>query len=61
VLRTRMYDVDYRRPELARSEYAELGGAGKSCLTCTHQSCLNACPQGIPIAQFTRDAAARLA
>jgi predicted aldo/keto reductase-like oxidoreductase len=60
VLRTRMYDVDYRRPELARSEYAQLGGGGKSCLTCTHQSCLNACPQGIPIAQFTRDAAARL-
>jgi uncharacterized protein len=62
VLRTRMYDVDYRRPELARSEYAELRSSGaKSCLTCTHQSCLSACPQGIPIAQFTRDAALRLA
>ena len=61
VLRTRMYDVDYRRPSLARSEYAELGEGAKSCLTCTHQSCLNACPQGIPIAQFTRDAAVRLA
>lgn len=61
VLRTRMYDVDYRRPELARSEYAALPADAKSCLTCTHQSCLGSCPQGIPIAQFTRDAATRLA
>jgi uncharacterized protein len=60
VLRARMYDVDYRRPELARSEYSELGGAGRFCLTCSHQSCLERCPQGIPIAQFTRDAAERL-
>jgi predicted aldo/keto reductase-like oxidoreductase len=60
VLRTRMYDVDYRRPQLARSEYAALGGGAVSCLTCAHQSCLSACPQGIPIARFTRDAATRL-
>jgi aryl-alcohol dehydrogenase-like predicted oxidoreductase len=44
VLRTRMYDVDYRRPDLAREEYAA-----------------QACPRGIPIAEFTRDAALRLA
>jgi hypothetical protein len=61
VLRARMYDVDYRRPELARSEYAALGGGAAACLTCSHRSCLNACPQGIPIAEFTRDAAVRLA
>lgn len=60
VLRTRMYDVDYRRPELARTEYAELGAAASACLGCAHQSCLSACPQGIPIAEFTRDAATRL-
>jgi predicted aldo/keto reductase-like oxidoreductase len=61
VLRTRMYDVDYRRPELARSEYAALPTDAAACLSCSHQSCVNACPQGIPIAQFTRDAASRLA
>ncbi len=60
VLRTRMYDVDYRRPELARSEYAALAADARSCLTCVHQSCMNSCPQRIPIAQFTRDAAMRL-
>ena len=60
VLRTRMYDVDYRRPELARSEYAALAADARSCLTCTHQSCMHSCPQRIPIAQFTRDAAVRL-
>ncbi|MCW5622682.1 MAG: hypothetical protein KIS79_16355, partial [Burkholderiales bacterium] len=61
VLRTRMYDVDYRRPELARSEYAALGAPASTCLTCAHQACMNACPAQIPIATFTRDAAQRLA
>lgn len=61
VLRTRMYDVDYRRPELARSEYAELGRAADACVSCAHRSCLGACPLEIPIADFTRDAATRLA
>lgn len=60
VLRTRMYDVDYRRPELARSEYAQLDRAADACLDCTHRSCLGACPLEIPIADFTRDAATRL-
>lgn len=61
VLRTRMYDVDYRRPELARSEYAALGTPAAACLACAHQACMNACPAQIPIASFTRDAARRLA
>jgi len=61
VLRTRMYDVDYRRPEFARSEYAALGAPAAACLSCAHQSCLGACPAQIPIASFTRDAAQRLA
>lgn len=61
VLRTRMYDVDYRRPELARSEYAALGAPAAACLSCAHRSCLGACPARIPIASFTRDAAQRLA
>jgi len=61
VLRTRMYDVDYRQPEMARAEYAALGAPASACLTCAHQSCLDACPRGIPIAEYARDAATRLA
>ncbi len=61
VLRTRMYDVDYRNHLLARTDYAKLGEGAAACLICGHQACLGACPLGIPIAAFTRDAAERLA
>ena len=60
VLRTRMYDVDYGDALLARTEYAALGKPAEVCLNCTVQSCLNACTRGIPIAEYTRDAAKRL-
>ena len=60
VLRTRMYAVDYRDPILAKSEYAALGKNAQACVTCAHQSCLSACPKGLPIATFTRDATQRL-
>ena len=60
VLRTRMYDVDYGNPTLARHDYAALGEGASTCLTCTHQACLNACAYGLPIPEFTRDAATRL-
>jgi predicted aldo/keto reductase-like oxidoreductase len=60
VLRTRMYDVDYGDPALAVEDYAKLGTGAAACLTCTHQACLNACPYGLPIPEFTRDAARRL-
>lgn len=61
VLRTRMYDVDYAAPVLARDEYRALGGPAAQCLSCVHQACLGACTARIPIAEFTRDAARRLA
>ena len=61
VLRTRMYDVDYRDPLLARTDYAALGSGGASaCLSCEGAPCLGACPPGLPIAAFTRDTALRL-
>lgn len=60
VLRTRMYAVDYRNMSLARTDYAKLGDGASACLGCTHRRCLTACPKGIPIAGFTRDAALRL-
>lgn len=62
VLRTRMYDVDYRNPALAVEDYAKLaaGSDATACLSCEHQACLNACPLGIPIPEFTLDAARRL-
>jgi predicted aldo/keto reductase-like oxidoreductase len=61
VLRTRMYAVDYRNLLLARTDYAKLGDGASACFACAHQPCLMACPKGIPIARFTRDAALRLA
>ena len=60
VLRTRMYDVDYRDPALARADYAGLGAGARACLSCDGAPCLGACPHGIPISVFARDAAARL-
>ena len=60
VLRTRMYDVDYRDPVLARTDYAALGADARACLSCDGTPCLGACPNGIPISGFTRDAAVRL-
>jgi len=60
VLRTRMYDVDYGDHALARTDYAALGDGASACLSCAHQACLGACPFGLPIPQFTRDAASRL-
>jgi predicted aldo/keto reductase-like oxidoreductase len=60
VLRTRMYDVDYGDRELARRDYAQLGAGASPCLRCTAPACASACPNGIPIPTFTRDAARRL-
>ena len=60
VLRTRMYALDYCDATLARADYAKLGDGANACLSCDHHACLAACPKGIPIAGFTRDAALRL-
>jgi hypothetical protein len=60
VLRARMYRVDYADPELARAAYAELGAGASPCLGCAATPCLSACPNGIPIARFTRDSALHL-
>lgn len=61
VLRTRMYAVDYRDTEYARDEYAKLGAGANPCLSCDGSPCAGACPNGLPIAAFARDAARRLA
>jgi predicted aldo/keto reductase-like oxidoreductase len=60
VLRTRMYDVDYGNPALAVEDYAKLGAGASPCLSCADPVCLGACPHGLPIPTFTRDAATRL-
>ena len=60
VLRTRMYDVDYRDRRLAHTDYAALGTDAGACLACDGTPCLGACPAGLPIATLTRDAALRL-
>jgi predicted aldo/keto reductase-like oxidoreductase len=59
VLRTRMYEVDYGDPLLARVDYANLTRGAGACLACVAQPCLGACPSRIPIAALTRDAALR--
>ena len=61
VLRTRMYDVDYRDSELAHASYAALERGAASCLNCVEQPCIGSCPNQLPIAAFTTDAAQRLA
>ena len=60
VLRTRMYDVDYRDRLLARTDYGAIAHDATPCLSCSGQPCVGSCPAGIPIAAFTRDAATRL-
>jgi predicted aldo/keto reductase-like oxidoreductase len=61
VLRTRMYDVDYADRDLARRDYAAIAGNASPCLACTGEPCRTACPNGIPISDYTRDTARRLA
>jgi len=61
VLRTRMYDVDYADGDLARRDYSAIAGDAAPCLACTGDPCRAACPNGIPISDFTREAARRLA
>ncbi len=61
VLRTRMYAVDYDDLRLARDEYSMLEANAQACLSCSGQPCLGACPARVPIATFTRQAAAKLA
>lgn len=61
VLRVRMYDVDYQDARLAQSGYDQLGLGASPCLTCPDQPCIGRCPNHIPIADLTRDAAVRFA
>ncbi len=57
-----MYHVDYADPEFAREEYAKLEApAAAPCLTCDGTPCASACPNGIPVAELTREAARTLA
>ncbi|MDJ0866094.1 MAG: aldo/keto reductase [Myxococcota bacterium] len=60
VLRTRMYAVDYGDLEFAREEYAQLAHDASPCLACDGSPCAGACPNGIPIARLTREAARTL-
>jgi len=52
IMRTRMYAIDYKDLEFARDEYALLGDAASSCLTCSGEPCQNACPKGIEISKW---------
>lgn len=52
IMRTRMYAVDYKDLEFAQDEYALLGDAASSCLTCSGEPCQNACPKGVDISKW---------
>jgi predicted aldo/keto reductase-like oxidoreductase len=60
VLRTRMYDLDYGDPQLARGDYAALGDGAAACGSCSGAPCLGACPVGLEISALTRDTHQRL-
>ncbi len=60
VLRTRMYATDYGNLELAREDYGKLGSAASACVDCSGQPCADACPYGVPIPAFSKDAARTL-
>ena len=59
VLRTRMYAADYRNHDLGRTDYMSIGADASACMSCIDQPCKNACPIGIPISAWTRDAESR--
>lgn len=52
VMRMRMYAVDYRNPDLARREYAQLETNAEACLSCTGAPCADACTYNLPIAKL---------
>lgn len=54
VLRTRMYARDYGAPDVARREYALLGGGAAACLACASRECVGACPHGLSPAVLAR-------
>lgn len=56
VLRARMYQLDYRDPELARQSYAALSIDASPCATCTQPVCLGSCAFDLPIPDLTRQA-----
>ncbi len=60
VLRTRMYDTDYGNLALALEDYAKLGNGASACVACSGAPCKDACPYGIPVPDYTKDAEKRL-
>lgn len=56
VLRHKMYVEDYGAERMAREGYATLAHNAAACSSCAHQSCLQACPYGLPIPELTRQA-----
>jgi predicted aldo/keto reductase-like oxidoreductase len=61
VLRVHMYAEDYGDRRMARDEYARIDEPATACLSCAAQPCAGACPHGVPIPEFTRRVATRLA
>jgi predicted aldo/keto reductase-like oxidoreductase len=60
VMRMRMYDLDYRQPDIAARAYARLAPPAEACLACDGTPCASACPSGLSIPKLMRDTARRL-
>ncbi len=56
VLRHKMYFENYGAERMAMERYATLTHNAAACLTCAHQSCMQACPYGLSIPELTRQA-----
>ena len=54
-MRTRMYANSYAVPGIAADEYARLTPNAAACLACSGEPCATACPNGIPISDWTRE------
>ena len=57
LLRARMYAEDYGDAALARAALAAAGPRALACLGCSDARCLDACPNGLPIAELALRAA----
>jgi uncharacterized protein len=56
IMRYQMYFKDYGLEKDAMECYAGLGKTAKECTTCEIRNCANACPYGLPVYAFLREA-----
>jgi predicted aldo/keto reductase-like oxidoreductase len=55
-LRYHMYFSDYGMEKHAMKSYARLQDYAEKCFTCDNESCVSACPYGLPVSELLREA-----